>query len=72
MLYVALGWQAGGYPGTGKADEVGEERGEGTTMNIPLPGNTGDTGMRRVMDELIAPRLAAFKPDVILVREAYQ
>eukprot|EP00240_Pyramimonas_obovata_P011846 CAMPEP_0118934698 /NCGR_PEP_ID=MMETSP1169-20130426/13969_1 /TAXON_ID=36882 /ORGANISM="Pyramimonas obovata, Strain CCMP722" /LENGTH=136 /DNA_ID=CAMNT_0006877627 /DNA_START=11 /DNA_END=421 /DNA_ORIENTATION=- len=40
-------------------------------MNIPLPGNTGDAGMRRVMDEIIAPKLQHFKPDVILVSAGY-
>ncbi|CAN1829010.1 Histone deacetylase 14, chloroplastic [Linum perenne] len=57
----------GSYPGTGKIDEVGVGAGEGTTLNLPLPGGSGDTAMRTVFDEVIAPCAERFKPDIILV-----
>uniref|UniRef100_A0A2N9J7K8 Histone deacetylase domain-containing protein n=1 Tax=Fagus sylvatica TaxID=28930 RepID=A0A2N9J7K8_FAGSY len=57
--------QDGSYPGTGKVDEVGHGDGEGTTLNLPLPGGSGDiamtTGgsgdiaMTTVFDEVIVP-----------------
>ncbi|CAN0878505.1 Histone deacetylase 14, chloroplastic [Linum grandiflorum] len=59
--------QNGSYPGTGKIDEVGVGAGEGTTLNLPLPGGSGDTAMRTVFDEVIAPCAERFKPDIILV-----
>ncbi|CAN1829009.1 Histone deacetylase 14, chloroplastic [Linum perenne] len=63
--------QNGSYPGTGKIDEVGVGAGEGTTLNLPLPGGSGDTAMRTVFDEVIAPCAERFKPDIILVSAGY-
>ncbi|KAF2284446.1 hypothetical protein GH714_021918 [Hevea brasiliensis] len=41
--------QDGSYPGTGKIHEVGHGDGEGTTLNLPLPGGSGDIAMRTVL-----------------------
>lgn len=59
--------QDGSYPGTGKIDQVGKGDGEGTTLNLPLPGGSGDNIMRAAFDEVIAPSAQRFKPDIILV-----
>lgn len=61
----------GSYPGTGKIHEVGCGPGEGTTLNLPLPGGTGDVAMRTVFDEVIVPCAQRFKPDIILVSAGY-
>ncbi|RDX62330.1 Histone deacetylase 14, partial [Mucuna pruriens] len=63
--------QDGSYPGTGKFDEVGSGDGEGTTLNLPLPGGSGDTAIRTVLDEVIVPCAQRFKPDIILVSAGY-
>ncbi|KAF5480579.1 hypothetical protein F2P56_001318 [Juglans regia] len=63
--------QDGSYPGTGKIDEVGRGDGEGTTLNLPLPGGSGDIAMTTVFDEVIAPCAQRFKPDIILVSAGY-
>ncbi|KAI3893700.1 hypothetical protein MKX03_032116 [Papaver bracteatum] len=63
--------QDGSYPGTGKIGEIGHGRGEGTTLNLPLPGGSGDTAMRRVFEEIIVPSAQRFKPDIILVSAGY-
>ncbi|CAI5984611.1 unnamed protein product [Closterium sp. NIES-64] len=63
--------QEGTYPGTGRLDEVGQGAGEGTTINIPLPGGAGDLAMAAVVDRLVAPAVARFKPDIILVSAGY-
>lgn len=59
--------QHGSYPGTGKIEQVGQGKGEGTTLNLPLPGGSGDSSMRTVFDEVIVPCAQRFKPDIILV-----
>ena len=41
--------------------------GEGTTVNVPLPGLAGDTAMATVFEEFIAPVAIRFKPEIILV-----
>uniref|UniRef100_A0A9I9CTD2 Histone deacetylase domain-containing protein n=1 Tax=Cucumis melo TaxID=3656 RepID=A0A9I9CTD2_CUCME len=63
--------QDGSYPGTGKMGEVGRGDGEGTTLNIPLPGGSGDYAMKMVFDEVIVPCAQRFKPDIILVSAGY-
>ena len=62
-----LPFQDGSYPGTGKIDQIGQGDGEGTTLNLPLPGGSGDIAMRTVFDEVIVPCAQSFKPDIILV-----
>ncbi|KAK1257035.1 Histone deacetylase 14 [Acorus gramineus] len=63
--------QAGSYPGTGKIEQIGQGNGEGTTLNLPLPGGSGDYTMRTVFDEVIFPCADRFKPDIILVSAGY-
>lgn len=59
--------QDGSYPGTGKMSEVGAGPGEGSTLNLPLPGGSGDDTMAHVFEEVIVPAAQRFKPDIILV-----
>lgn len=59
--------QEGSYPGTGRMDEVGAGAGEGASLNLPLPGGSGDETMSRVFEEVIGPATHRFQPDIILV-----
>jgi acetoin utilization deacetylase AcuC-like enzyme len=63
--------QAGSYPRTGKMEEVGEGAGEGTSLNLPLPGGSGNETMSYVFEEVIVPAAQRFKPDIILVSAGY-
>ncbi|XP_049396734.1 histone deacetylase 14, chloroplastic-like [Solanum stenotomum] len=63
---------AGSYPGTGKIDLIGSGNGEGSTLNLLIPGGSGDTAMRTVFDEVILPCAQRFKPDIILVSAGLQ
>ncbi|RWR92791.1 histone deacetylase 14 [Cinnamomum micranthum f. kanehirae] len=63
--------QDGSYPGTGKFEEVGQGSGEGTTLNLPLPGGSGENAMRSVFEDVIAPCAQRFRPDIILVSAGY-
>jgi acetoin utilization deacetylase AcuC-like enzyme len=55
------------YPGSGYVDERGEGDGEGFTANFPMPPGAGDQAFKVVMDELILPLLANYRPQMILV-----
>src|SRR4029450_2923367 len=55
------------YPGTGAAGEIGTGRGEGATLNIPMPAGCGDTEYGRVFQRVIAPAARAFRPDYWIV-----
>ena len=50
------------YPGTGALDEVGEGRGRGFTVNLPLPQGTGDAEYARVYREIVEPDRQGLRP----------
>jgi acetoin utilization deacetylase AcuC-like enzyme len=54
------------YPGSGFHDEFGGPNALGRTINIPLPPRTSDQGFLYVLDNVILPILADFKPDLII------
>ena len=54
------------YPGRGFAHEIGTGEGAGSTMNIPLPLNSGIEQYERVFVELVWPIASEFKPEVLI------
>jgi acetoin utilization deacetylase AcuC-like enzyme len=59
------------YPGTGTLEERGEGPGEGFTLNVPLPAETGDGGYEDALSEVVLPLAAAFKPEFVIVSAGY-
>ncbi len=59
------------YPGTGWFKEHGKGEGEGYTVNIPLPGGTGDRGYLAAWDRIVKPVCLEYAPDLILVSAGY-
>ena len=55
------------YAGTGYPHECGKGRGEGYTVNIPLPPGTSDEGYMMVLKEIIEPITYEFKPEFIAI-----
>jgi len=55
------------YPGTGQLEEIGDGLGEGTTVNVPLPGDSGDQAIIAAFENILVPAAAWFKPELILV-----
>jgi len=70
VLYVSL-HQSPMYPGTGSPDEVGEGKGEGFTVNLPLPPSIGDSNYLKVASEVAFPIIDQFDPEVIFVSCGY-
>lgn len=54
------------YPGTGFPDEAGSPAAWGTNINLPLLPGTGDAGLHRLYDELIAHILEDFQPELVI------
>mgnify|MGYP002406639412 FL=1 len=54
------------YPGTGFTYELGGPRALARTINIPLQPGTSDESLLYLLDNLILPILAEFKPDFIV------
>ena len=40
------------YPGTGPASDLGSGAGEGYTVNLPVPGGSGDAGYRSLVEHV--------------------
>jgi acetoin utilization deacetylase AcuC-like enzyme len=59
------------YPGTGRVDEAGTDRGRGYTLNLPLAPGCGDREYATLFDQAILPKVAAFRPELILVSAGY-
>jgi len=59
------------YPGTGALEETGEGRGEGFTVNLPLPPGMGDAEYARLYREIVLPIGRAFDPELLLVSAGY-
>jgi acetoin utilization deacetylase AcuC-like enzyme len=70
-VFYASFHEDGLYPGTGEIEETGEGAGAGTTLNVPLPAGSGDPDYRLAFDELLAPALRAFDPDLLLVSAGF-
>jgi acetoin utilization deacetylase AcuC-like enzyme len=59
------------YPGTGRENERGNNKGINFTLNFPLPPNTkGDTYIK-IFNERIIPELAAYKPQLIILSAGF-
>jgi acetoin utilization protein AcuC len=54
------------YPGTGFIHQIGRGRGEGYTVNLPLPPGAGDECMKLALERVFQPLSRAFRPQVII------
>ena len=59
------------YPGTGAFDEIGEGKGKGHTVNVPLPSGMGDGEYEAIVRAVLTPVCAEYKPQLILVSAGY-
>lgn len=51
----------------GYTSEIGEDEGEGTTLNIPLPPGSGHDAYVSAFKRVVLPALDQFRPDLIIV-----
>jgi acetoin utilization deacetylase AcuC-like enzyme len=59
------------YPGTGPASDVGHGAGEGFTVNMPVPGGSGDDVFLAHLEHVVAPLARSYAPDLLLVSAGY-
>lgn len=59
------------YPGTGRVEEAGQGPGRGYNLNLPLAPGCGDTEYATIFREAVLPKLAAFRPELLLVSAGY-
>jgi len=59
------------YPGTGPALDIGHGPGEGYTVNLPVPGGSGDATFVSLVTHVVAPVARAYEPQLILLSTGY-
>ena len=59
------------YPGTGAINETGEGKGEGSTMNRPLPSGSGFKQIGSCFREDFSTAMKKFKPELILISAGF-
>ncbi|MCS7212717.1 MAG: histone deacetylase [Candidatus Calescibacterium sp.] len=59
------------YPGTGRFDEIGEGKGKGFTINVPLPSSLGDGEYAKIYEEIYTPIAQKFSPDLVIVSAGF-
>ncbi len=59
------------YPGTGPASDAGSGRGIGHTVNLPVPGGSGDAVWCSMLEHVVAPLTLAYEPELVLVSAGF-
>jgi acetoin utilization deacetylase AcuC-like enzyme len=70
VLYLSV-HQFPFYPGSGAPTEIGGPGAIGATVNVGLPGGCGDAEYLAVFDHVFLPKLAAFRPDLLLISAGF-
>jgi acetoin utilization deacetylase AcuC-like enzyme len=67
VLYISLHQDPTDFPGTGFADEVGEGKGLGYTVNVPFPLQIDDQTYLEAFNQIVVPIIQQYKPQFIMV-----
>jgi acetoin utilization deacetylase AcuC-like enzyme len=59
------------YPGTGPASDTGTGAGEGFTVNLPVPGGSGDETWCSLAEHAVVPLARAYRPQLVLVSAGF-
>ena len=70
VLFVSI-HQSPLFPGTGPASDVGEGKGTGFTVNLPVPPGSGDEVWVSLVEHVAVPFARAFEPQLVLVSAGY-
>ena len=70
VLFASI-HQSSLYPGTGGSGDVGEGRGRGFTVNLPVPPGAGDVEFCSLVDHVVAPLAREFEPALVLISAGY-
>ncbi len=63
--------QAPLYPGTGPASDAGSGLGAGFTVNLPVPGGSGDAVFVSICQHVVRPLARAYAPDLLLLSAGF-
>jgi acetoin utilization deacetylase AcuC-like enzyme len=70
MLFVSI-HEFPLYPGTGPASDVGSGAGAGFTVNLPVPGGSGDLVWGSLAEHVAGALIAAWEPELLLISAGF-
>jgi acetoin utilization deacetylase AcuC-like enzyme len=70
VLYMSI-HESPLYPGTGALTENGAGPGEGFTINLPVPGGSGDDEWLALVQHVVAPVARAYSPVLVFVSAGF-
>ena len=59
------------YPGTGPAGDTGSGAGDGLTVNLPVPGGSGDDVWCSLVEHVAGPLARSYEPGLVLVSAGF-
>jgi acetoin utilization deacetylase AcuC-like enzyme len=59
------------YPGTGPASDVGSGDGAGFTVNLPVPGGSGDAVYRSLIEHVACGLIRSWEPELVLISAGF-
>jgi acetoin utilization deacetylase AcuC-like enzyme len=59
------------YPGTGPLGDVGSGPGEGFSLNLPVPGGSGEEVFLSLVEHVAGPAARQFRPDLVLISAGF-
>jgi len=59
------------YPGTGRFEEIGEGKGKGFTVNVPLPRGLSDGEYAKIYEEVLLQVAEKFEPEFVVVSAGF-
>jgi len=59
------------YPGTGQAHDVGHGPGKGYSINLPVPGGSGDEVFLSLLEHVVRPAARVYEPSIVLISAGY-
>jgi len=59
------------FPGTGRPNEIGKGEGEGYTLNVELPKESGNNEVIEAFNLQLRPAMDKFKPEFVLVSAGF-
>jgi acetoin utilization deacetylase AcuC-like enzyme len=70
VLFASI-HQEGIYPGTGAREDTGSGPGEGFTINLPVPAESGEEVWLPLIEDEVLPAARRFEPQLVLVSAGY-
>jgi acetoin utilization deacetylase AcuC-like enzyme len=59
------------YPGTGSMQEIGQGKGEGFTINVPMQSGAADASYVNIFSKILEPIALEYKPQLVLLSAGF-